>query len=153
MRRWIQSLVPIALIFGCLGLCLTCTTPDSPPRQPAARDGVFLHISSGPESPHRVLMALKMAELMAEDRDVLVYFDIKGIEVVLVDAPDIEHPAFPSSHDQIEKLLDRGVPLYACPGCLQAAGKGPEDLRTGIRVADKDAFFDFTDGRILTLDY
>jgi hypothetical protein len=28
-----------------------------------------------------------MAELMAEDRDVLVYFDIKGVEVVLADAP------------------------------------------------------------------
>jgi len=118
-----------------------------------ARDGVFLHISHGAEEPHRVLMGLKMAELMAADRDVLVYFDITGIEVVLADAEDIVHSEFPSSKAQLAKLLEIGVPLYACPGCLKAAGKTPDDLAEGIQVANKDAFFDFTDGRILTLDY
>ena len=34
---------------------------------------------------------------MAEDRDVLVYFDIEGIEVVLADAPEIEHATFPAA--------------------------------------------------------
>mgnify|MGYP000688777189 CR=1 FL=1 len=29
------------------------------------RDGVFIHVSHGPEDAHRVLMALKMAEVMA----------------------------------------------------------------------------------------
>ena len=52
----------------------------------SSRDGVFLHISHGVNNPQRVLMALHMAELMAESRDVLVYFDIKGIEVVVKDA-------------------------------------------------------------------
>jgi predicted peroxiredoxin len=98
-------------------------------------------------------MALKMAELMAADRDVLVYLDIHGIEVVLADAPDITFSHFPSSHTQIARLLELGVPIYACPGCLKAAEKTPEDLADGIQVADKEAFFDFTDGRILTLDY
>jgi predicted peroxiredoxin len=98
-------------------------------------------------------MALKMAEIMAPDRDVLVYLDIHGIEVVLADAPDITFSHFPSSHTQIAHLLEMGVPIYACPGCLKAAGKGPEDLAEGILVAEKDAFFDFTKGRILTLDY
>jgi hypothetical protein len=41
----------------------------------------------------------------------------------------------------------------ACPGCLKNAGKTPEDLRPGITVADKDKFFNFTKGRILTLNY
>ena len=47
------------------------------------RDGVFLHIASGYDNPHRVLMALKMAEIMSDSKDVLIYFDIRGIEVVL----------------------------------------------------------------------
>jgi len=125
---------------------------DQSPVEPI-RDGVFIHISHGPEDAHRVLMALKMAEIMAPDRDVLVYLDIHGIEVVLADAPDITFSHFPSSHTQIAHLLEMGVPIYACPGCLKAAGKGPEDLAEGIQVAEKDAFFDFTKGRILTLDY
>ena len=133
--------------------CCDCEQPAPiEPIEPPT-DGVFLHVSHGPEEPHRVLMALKMAELMAADRDVLVYFDITGIEVVLADAADIAYTEFPSSQAQIAKLLELGVPLYACPGCLQAAGKTPEDLAEGIQVANKDAFFGFTEGRILTLDY
>ena len=72
---------------------------------------------------------------------------------MLADAPDITFSHFPSSHTQIARLLELGVPIYACPGCLKAADKGPEDLAEGILVAEKDAFFDFTEGRILTLDY
>jgi hypothetical protein len=36
---------------------------------------------------------------------------------------------------------------------LKAAGRTPADLMPGVKVADKDAFFSFTRGRILTLDY
>lgn len=68
-------------------------------------------------------------------------------------APEIEHATFPAASVQIQKLLDLGVPLLACPGCLEAAGKSAADLRLGVQVASKDAFFDFTEGRILTLDY
>lgn len=117
------------------------------------RDGVFLHISHGVDEPHRVLMALNMAEIMAESRDVLVYFDIKGIEVVVKDAPDLTYSHFPASRAQLEKLIQMGIGVYACPGCLKAAGKTPTDLIPGVKVADKDAFFSFTEGRILTLDY
>lgn len=119
----------------------------------AARDGVFYHISSGMDNPHKVVMALKMANLMAEDKDVLVYFDIKGIEVVLNDAEDISYPTFPTASESLEKLLDRGLAVYACPSCLEAAGKSEADLRPGIKSANKEAFFSFTQGRIITLDY
>jgi predicted peroxiredoxin len=117
------------------------------------RDGVFLHISHGVDEPHRVLMALNMAEIMAGSRDVLVYFDIKGIEVVVKDSPDLTFSHFPASRAQLEKLIGMGIDLYACPGCLKSAGKTPADLIPGVKVADKDAFFTFTEGRILTLDY
>lgn len=121
--------------------------------QVAERDGVFYHISSGMESPHKVVMALKMANMMAEDHDVLVYFDIKGIEVVLNDAEDISYPTFPTASESLQKLLDKGITVFACPSCLEAAGKSEADLRQGIKIANKEAFFGFTKGRILTLDY
>lgn len=120
---------------------------------PLPRDGVFLHISSGYDNPHRVLMALKMAELMSDSKDVLIYFDIRGIEVVLKNSEDLTFSHFPSSHSQIKKLLERNITIMACPGCLKAAGKTREDLMEGVQVADKEAFFNFTKGRILTLDY
>lgn len=119
----------------------------------AVTDGMFIHISHGYDNPHRVLMALRMAELVSVDHDVLVYFDITGVEVVLKDAEDMAYAEFPNLKAQLAKLSASDVTLMACPGCLQAAGKTPEDLAEGIQVADKEMFFGFTKGRILTLDY
>jgi predicted peroxiredoxin len=98
-------------------------------------------------------MALKQAVMMAEDKDVLVYFDIKGIEVVLNDANDISYPTFPTSKESLKILLDKGITVFACPACLKAAGKSESDLMPGVKLAEKEAFFNFTKGRILTLDY
>ena len=117
------------------------------------RDGVFIHITHGKDDPHRVLMAMQMASIMSQDRDVLVYFDIKGVEVVLKDAKDFTYAHFPSSKRQFSILPNKGVTLMVCPGCLKAAGKTPDDLAAGIEIADKNRFFSFTKGRILTIDY
>ncbi len=117
------------------------------------KDGVFVHISHGSEDLHRLLMGLQMAVKMSEDKDVLVYFDITGIQAVLKDSPDYQYSHFPGSKTQINELLSKGVTLMACPGCLKAAGKTEDDLMEGIELADKEKFFGFTNGRILTLDY
>jgi len=123
----------------------------APVSQP--RDGIFIHISHGTDDPHRALMALKLAEIMQDTRDVLVYFDIKGVEVCLKNAQDIQYSYFDASKAQIQKLLDKKVTVMVCPTCLKAAGKIPDDLAPGIQIADKDRFFTFTKGRILTMDY
>jgi predicted peroxiredoxin len=133
-----------------LGLALTSFAAES---TTLSKDGVFIHLSHGRNDPHRVLMALNMANLMSEDHPVLVYFDIKGIEVVLKDAMDLTYAHFPSSRAQLVKLREKGVLLMACPGCLKAAGKSAADLAPGIQIADKTKFFSFATGRILTLDY
>jgi predicted peroxiredoxin len=125
----------------------------SAPAAAAPRDGVFIHLTKGPDDAHGVVMALKMANLMAADRDVLVYCDLKGINTVLKDAPEITFPTFDSARFQIKSLLDKSIPVYACPSCLKALGKTPDDLMPGVKMAEKDAFFSFTKGRILTLDY
>jgi predicted peroxiredoxin len=143
-----SSLVWVVVIsLGILTGACTCGTKGE------MRDGAFIHISHGTNDAHRVLMALQMADLMAADHDVLVYFDIQGVEVVLKDAADISFSHFPTSQTQLASLSQKGATLMACPGCLKAAGKTPADLAEGIEVADKDKFFSFTKGRILTLDY
>ena len=119
----------------------------------ANREGIFVHITSGADKAHDALMGLRMAQLMAEDHDTLVYFDVGGIELVVKDGPDLTMSPFGSSRAMIDDLLQRKVTLVACPGCLEALGHTPDDLRPGIRVAEKGAFFGFTKGRILTLDY
>jgi len=119
----------------------------------SVRDGVFLHISHGKDNPHRLLMALNMANIMADDHDVLVYFDINAVNAVLKDSEDIMFAHFPSSKKSLKALKAKDVILMACPGCLKVAGKTKKDLAKGVKIADKKVFFSFTKGRILTLDY
>lgn len=119
----------------------------------ADRDGVFIHVSHGLDNPHRVLMALNMAQKMSEDHDVLVYFDIKGIEVVLTDSENLQFKHFTPSQTAIAALLKQGVIVCVCPGCLKAEDKTEKDVMKGVSIASKDKFFSFTKGRILSLDY
>jgi predicted peroxiredoxin len=116
-------------------------------------DGIFIHITEGYEDPHRVLMPLKMATMMAGDKDVIVYMDIHAVELLVRDAEDLNFDDFESAHSYIKQLNEKGVGVYACPTCLKVAGFEPTDLMEGVQAADKDAFFNFTEGRILTLDY
>jgi len=117
------------------------------------KDGVFIHITEGYNDPHSVLMPLKMAMMMSKDKDVLVYMDIHAVELLVKDAKDMNYADFDSFQTYVRQLVDKGVGVYACPTCLKIAGFAPEDLIEGVQVAQKDKFFDFTEGRIITLDY
>ncbi len=117
------------------------------------RDGVFIHITESYNDPHRVLMPLKMAVMMAADKDVLVYMDIHAVELLVKGAKDLNFADFESAQSYIRQLADKKVGVYACPTCLKIAGFKPEDLLDGVQVAQKDKFFNFTSGRIITLDY
>jgi predicted peroxiredoxin len=117
------------------------------------RDGVFIHITESYNDPHRVLMPLKMALLMSVDKDVIVYMDIHAVGLLVKGAKDMNFADFESAQAYIRQLIDKKVLVCACPTCLKIAGFKPEDLMDGVQVARKDKFFDFTKGRILTLDY
>jgi predicted peroxiredoxin len=118
------------------------------------RDGVFVHISHGSDDPHRLLMTLQMAATMAgAQKDVIVYCDIEAVRVLTVSARDIKMEPFAPLHKLLERLKELQVTVMACPTCMKVAGLVPEDLRPGVTVADKDRFFSFTSGRILTIDY
>jgi predicted peroxiredoxin len=98
-------------------------------------------------------MPLKMAVMMAEDKDVIVYLDIHAVEFLVKGAEDISHEGFESAHTYIQALVEKNVGVFACPTCMQVAGLDPANLMDGVQTAQKDKFFDFTKGRIITLDY
>jgi predicted peroxiredoxin len=119
----------------------------------AETEGVFIHVKKGADHPHEVLMALSMANKFATDYDVLMYFDIDGIEMVTKDAPNLEMEPFGSSDELFDKLVNAGGTIFACPGCMEVYDVKASDLRSGVTTADKHFFFDFTDGRIISIDY
>lgn len=117
------------------------------------RDGVFIHISTGTDNPHRLLMALSMANKMADDKDVLVYMDIEAVKVMVKGAEPVSMEPFGNHISMIQALLDQGIEVMVCPGCLQVAGLSPDNLLDGVQLAEKEKFFGFTKGRILSFDY
>ncbi|MGE5423783.1 MAG: DsrE family protein [Syntrophothermus sp.] len=117
------------------------------------RDGLFIHISSGYDNPHKALMPLKMAVMMADVKDVAVYMDIEAVKMVLKDSKDMAYDNFPNLKDLLAQLVAKKVLIMACPTCLRVAGKGENDLIKGVILSDKEKFFSFTKGKITSLDY
>lgn len=129
------------------------STVESTEVSDTTKDGVFIHITESYNDPHCLLMPLKMATIMADDKDVILYMDIHAVNILVKDAEDINYTGFESAKTYINRLLEKNIDIYVCPTCLRAAGFTPDDLAEGIQLADKDKFFSFTHGRILTLDY
>ena len=142
-------LVPL-LLSSCIRVS---TESEAAPEADPKTDGAFIHISKGAEDTHDVLMALMLADKFSTSNDVLVFFDKKGIEMVTKDAPNLSMEPFESSDEIFARLVDLDVSILACPACMQVSGVSEEDLREGVKMAEKEQFFDFTEGRILTLDY
>lgn len=117
------------------------------------KDGIFIHISHGADDPHRLLMGLNMAVKMMEDKDIAIYLDIEAVKVVKKETEAVTHEGFPPSNELLVKLIDNNITIMACPGCMKVAGMTEEDLMEGVMVADKEKFFNFTEGRIVSIDY
>jgi len=117
-------------------------------------DGLFLHVSHGADDPHRPLMAFRMAAAVAASgRPVLVYCDIEAVRLLVKGAPEVALAPFPDASASLRAMLGKGVRVRACPTCLKVAGFTEADLIDGVRLADRDEFFSFADGRILSIDY
>lgn len=123
------------------------------PEPEAKTDGAFIHISKGAADTHDVLMALMLADKFSTSNDVLVFFDKEGIEMVTTNAPSLEMDPFDSSDEIFQRLMDNGATILACPACMKVSGVEESDLRNGVKLAEKEMFFEFTEGRILSLDY
>jgi predicted peroxiredoxin len=92
------------------------TTNETKPK-----DGLFIHITESYNDPHRVLMPMKMAVMMAEDKDVLVYLDIDAVELLVKGAKDLQYKGFETFQIYLKQLLDKKVGVYACPTCLKVS--------------------------------
>ena len=152
MKKLIFTVCIFLMVFSCIRVNQPAATQLNTPAE-NVKDGLFIHVKQGPENAHEVLMALSMALKFAKDSDVLMYFDIDGISMLTKNAPDLQMEPFGSSDVLFSKLVNMGVHIFACPGCMEVYGVSASELRSGVTIADKDEFFNFTDGRILSIDY
>lgn len=149
----------LLLLTTAISVLISCQTPEDKPvttkveTTSSAKDGILIHITGGYEDPHRVLMPLKMANMMSADKDVILYLDIDAVNLVLNESEDLEYEGFDPLKMQLQSLIAKNIAIYACPTCLNVAGYSPEDLVEGVQIADKEKFFNFTEGHIVSLSY
>jgi predicted peroxiredoxin len=129
------------------------TTDKTAPDTSSIKNGVLVHITEGYNDPHRVLMALQLAKKMSDDNDVIIYADINAPKFLVKGAKDISFKDFETAQTYIKELIEKKAGIYVCPTCLKIAGFKPEDLMEGVKIAEKEKFFNFTKGKIVTLDY
>jgi len=129
----------------------TATVPNASAAE--SRDGVFVHLSSGPDNARSVLMALTLADTFSGERPVLIYADLEAVALFTATAPSVSSSGYLPSAERVSNLLEAGAMIRVCPTCLSAAGLSSADLMEGVKLADKREFFTFTTGRILTFDY
>jgi uncharacterized protein YdeI (BOF family)/predicted peroxiredoxin len=132
---------------------LQSTTPPATDANGGPEDGLFIHLSSGPDAPRKVAMAMTMAAAFAADHPVLIYADLDAVELFVQDAKTAAVEGYQPVDEHLARLKAHGVMLRVCPTCLAAAGYATTDLAEGVGLADKREFFSFTDGRILSVDY
>jgi predicted peroxiredoxin len=147
-----KKLILILIAFS-LAILFSCTNKQTMNQAQNERDGVFIHIQNSYKAPQKVLMPLKMAKIMSTDKDVLIYLDIDAVKFVVKGAADISKGEFKSAHSYLKELLAKNVDVIVCPSCLKEAGYSKDDLMAGIKLAEKEKFFNFTKGRIISLDY
>jgi predicted peroxiredoxin len=150
MKKVLAFLLVPLLMSACIRVN---TESENLPEAEPPTDGAFIHISKGAADTHDVLMALMLADKFSSSNDVLVFFDKEGIAMVTQEAPNLEMDPFDSSDEIFKRLINNGATILACPACMEIAGVDESDLRAGVKLAEKEMFFEFTEGRILTLDY
>lgn len=123
-----------------------------PPPLEKSKDGVIVHIKHDSNDPQQALMGLLLADSFTETHQVLVYLDVKGVNIAIKGNEDIMFKGH-SVNEALETLIKKKVEIMTCPGCLQAAGHEPKMLKDGITLRNNNDFFDFAEGRILTFDY
>ncbi len=156
--KTIKVLFFIALCLGIIA-CQTGTEKAAPeenyletPKEPI-KDGYFIHISSGYNAPAKALMGLSFANKVMDEYDVVVFFDLEAVKLLERDAADIQLDNFESLKVLMTFIYDMGVDMMACPMCLKRAGIDENNLADGVKPAEKDKFFGFTKGRIISLNY
>lgn len=128
----------------------------APPEEaapPGTGRDILIHISSGPEDKWKVCMALKLAEELAVDNNVEVYFDYTGAAVPLKSTEDFDWRPFPPAKKQLARLIEMKAKVAVSRASLESLWKKPTDVMPDVQVIEMGEMLDFAKGPVTVLQY
>ena len=115
---------------------------------------MFFSITSGPEDPHPVTMALQLAGHALDDqRSVVLFFNVRGVNVPTRQLPDTLAFGHTPIKELLVSLMERGAEVHVCPHCMEALGVEAGDLIDGAQVTDRELLFAHLKGNTSVFTY
>lgn len=155
------SLVTFLLIISITSLLIGITglygvikhTPFISGENPVPENSVVVHISTGTDNKHAIMMGLNTAKTFLDaGTEVFVFFDVKGVQAV-VENSNFVYMDFPPSHQLINELIERGAKVSVCKHCLMIEGFSLSNVIAGVTELDKTEILKMQSKKIITLDY
>ena len=117
---------------------------------------LVVHITRGnPENPddvHAASMGLTLANAFQDaGRNVTLFLDVKGVNLAVSEPP----AGLNETSSLIQSFISNGGSVYVCPHCLTVAGYTPENVISGVKIADlsKQTMLKVLDGDTIVIDY
>jgi len=117
---------------------------------PASSDGavssdpptMFFNITSGPDNPHPVTMALQLAGHSLDDgREVVLFFNVQGVHVPTNELSETLAFGDEPIKMMLAGLIERGAHVHVCPHCMAALEVEEADLVEGAQVTTRESLF------------
>jgi predicted peroxiredoxin len=129
--------VGLVLMMGCAQADTQATSDD-----PTSPGIVLFNITSGPDDPHAVTMALQLAgHTLDAGRDAVLFFNVRGVEVPITTLPDDLAFGDRPIKELLQSLMDRGAQVHVCPHCMQALQVEESALMPGAQVTNRELLF------------
>ncbi len=131
-----------------------CAAPDASGTASSAPQSMFFNITSGPDDPHPVTMALQLAGHALDDgRDVLLFFNVRGVHIPTAQLSDTLAFGDRPIKELLADLMERGAVVHVCPHCMAALEVSETDLIEGAQVTTRDLLFAYLTGNTAVFTY
>jgi len=115
---------------------------------------ILFNITSGPDDPHPVTMALQLAGHALDDgRSVLLFFNVRGVRIPTTQLSDTLAFGDRPIKEMLVDLMARGAEVQVCPHCMAALGVEETDLIPGAVVTNRDLLFSHLHGNTAVFSY
>jgi len=115
---------------------------------------MFFNITSGPDDPHPVTMALQLAGHSLDDnRSVVLFFNVRGVHIPTGQLSDTLAFGDRPIKEMLSALIQRGAEVHVCPHCMAALGVEATDLIEGAQVTNRESLFSHLNGNTAVFTY
>lgn len=131
-----------------------CAQADTANTAASSASSMFFNITSGPENPHPVTMALQLAgHALDDNRSVVLFFNVRGVLIPTIQLPDTLAFGDRPIKEMLADLIERGVEVHVCPHCMSALEVDATDLIAGARVTNREMLFSNLMGNTAVFTY